>query len=515
MGVGTSSKQTVQSAYARLFPNAKNKDLFGSIDEKEIEKNIPLAESTIEKNLKSNPLNQGIFENLPYLKPGLATFYTAAFSGNHEAANAARNLAYTEDDGLGLADGTDQPTKTQTSNKRYVNADIGLNVRESPGTDSRKIGYLKYDDEVEFTGKKTAEIDGHQWAEIRFGDETGWVAAEFLNLERPYDMYVPDRTDNTQSEMPQQDKTNAQTNNKGTGTRYVGEKTISMRAVPGFRGHTKATIDYGQSVEYTGNNETLDGIKWAEVKCGNKIGWVMANSLKTAIPDSFIDKNVPEGMIVNQSMDLEKRTEHLNEKIPEWMTEKGDYPAKYDMIEWYKNKGANVKYTGTYCLPVESSVSRISQGFYGTYSHAGKRGYTDGSVCGAVDIAAPMHTPVYSVLQGKVVYTANPNTDYHRVTVETQINGETYYIEYLHFSKINVEIGQQLSMGTQVGTVGRFGENPEDKRNGVHLDFRVYQFKEGYNNTFKQESSKQFFDPFEFFDFDIQYKPKQGIIDYN
>ena len=86
MGVGTSPKQTVQSAYSRLFPNAKNKDLFESIDEKEIE-----------KNLKSNPLNQGIFENLPYLKPGLATFYTAAFSGNYEAANAARNLAYTED----------------------------------------------------------------------------------------------------------------------------------------------------------------------------------------------------------------------------------------------------------------------------------------------------------------------------------------------------------------------------------------------------------------------------------
>ena len=206
--------------------------------------------------------------------------------------------------------------------------------------------------------------------------------------------------------------------------------------------------------------------------------------------------------------------------IPEWMTEKGYYPTKYDMIEWYKNKGANVKYTGTYCLPIKTNEARISQGFYGTTSHAGKRGYELGFL-GAVDIAAPMHTPVYSVLQGKVVYTASPNTDYHRVTVETQINGETYYIEYLHFAKINVEVGQQLYMGTQVGTVGRFGKDPSDDSNGVHLDFRVYQFKEGYNNTFKQESSKQFFDPFEFFDFDIQYNSKtkpetnQDMIDYN
>jgi hypothetical protein len=40
----------------------------------------------------------------------------------------------------------------------------------------------------------------------------------------------------------------------------VGEKTINMRVAPGLRGHTKEKIDYGQSVEYTGNNETLDGI---------------------------------------------------------------------------------------------------------------------------------------------------------------------------------------------------------------------------------------------------------------
>ena len=46
----------------------------------------------------------------------------------------------------------------------------------------------------------------------------------------------------------------------------MGEKTINMRATPGLRGHAKEKIDYGQSAEYTGNNEALDGIKWAEVK---------------------------------------------------------------------------------------------------------------------------------------------------------------------------------------------------------------------------------------------------------
>ena len=63
-----------------------------------------------------------------------------------------------------------------------------------------------------------------------------------------------------------QKNTNNHANNKTAGTRYVGEKTINMRATPGLRGHAKEKIDYGQSVEYTGNNETLDGIKRAEVK---------------------------------------------------------------------------------------------------------------------------------------------------------------------------------------------------------------------------------------------------------
>ena len=71
LGAGASAKQTVQSAYSKLFPNAKNKDLFGSIDEKAIEDNFNLADSVIERNKNSNPLNRSTFERLPYLRPGL------------------------------------------------------------------------------------------------------------------------------------------------------------------------------------------------------------------------------------------------------------------------------------------------------------------------------------------------------------------------------------------------------------------------------------------------------------
>ena len=191
-------------------------------------------------------------------------FYAAAEAGNHNAAKQARKIAYSEDVGVSLAEGISQQTQTTESNKRYVNADIGLNVRSEAGTSNSIIGKLKKGTEVEFTGKKKPDSKGDAWAEIKYGDKTGWVVADCLNLKKP---------EATSENVPQSE-------NNG-GTRYVGEKTISMRAVPGFRSHTKATIDYGQSVEFTGNKKPVDGIEWAEVKYGNKTGWVIADYLKT------------------------------------------------------------------------------------------------------------------------------------------------------------------------------------------------------------------------------------------
>ena len=278
-GLGSLAKSKLNSALRELYPDNRYKGLFDGIDDKAVEKNLTLADDVIAKN-SANPYNKALFPKLPNLRGGLATYYAAAEAGKYKAAYMARKLAYTEATEQPLPD-VAKTAKTQTSNKRYVKADLGLNLRSEPGTSKQVIGKLSKGTEVEFTGNKTGKIDNHEWAEIKYGDKTGWVAAEYLNTEMPYDMYVSGRTDNTESETPQHDKTNAQTNNNGAGTRYVGEKTINMRAVPGLRGHTKEKIDYGQSVEYTGNNETLDGIKWAEVKYGNKTGWVIADYLKT------------------------------------------------------------------------------------------------------------------------------------------------------------------------------------------------------------------------------------------
>ena len=252
----------------------------------------------------------------------------------------------------------------------------------------------------------------------------------------------------------------------------------------------------------------------------------MSNSLvyKENIPKKSlqVDENAPKDLLVErQETDVIKRTEYLNEKVPEWMSETSQWSPEvdYNLINWYKQKGATVRYTASYFLPVKSS--RINQAFYGKTSHAGKNGYKNGKAIydtgflGAIDFQANRGDPVYAVLPGTIVYVpSDKNPDYHRVTLETDIKGETYYIEYLHLNEINTNIDTTVNMGAQIGTVGGWGKNSANDYD-VHLDFRVYQFKDETNRDFTNEASKQFIDPFELFNFDVQYNFNTENHDYH
>ena len=72
----------------------------------------------------------------------------------------------------------------QLKNPRYVQSDV-LNMRSAPGTNSKIIDRLINGTEVNYTGNKTEEIDGHLWAEITYDGKTGWVAADHLMIEKP------------------------------------------------------------------------------------------------------------------------------------------------------------------------------------------------------------------------------------------------------------------------------------------------------------------------------------------
>ncbi|NJN79370.1 MAG: SH3 domain-containing protein [Anaerolineales bacterium] len=55
----------------------------------------------------------------------------------------------------------------------------GINVRSGPGTQYESIGVLTQNDVVAVIGKDS----NGTWMQIKFGNDTGWVAEEFLQIE--------------------------------------------------------------------------------------------------------------------------------------------------------------------------------------------------------------------------------------------------------------------------------------------------------------------------------------------
>ena len=63
------------------------------------------------------------------------------------------------------------------------------------------------------------------------------------------------------------------------------------------------------------------------------------------------------------------------------------------------------------------------------------------------------------------------------------------YFYYAHLDKIFVTVGQVVSKGTRMGTIGRTGLNAYPKRSPTHLHFTVHESVDGYPrpiNTYKE-----------------------------
>ncbi len=413
---------------------------------------------------------------------------TTTVSVKDETENIPVTPSGATNNSSGQTQGTQEQEKPKQETRKV--SDGPLNMRSEPGMKTEVIEKLPKGTEVTYTGKITEEKDGHVWAEVTYDGKTGWVAVEYL--------------EEIAEKEPEDEKEDEIRILRGVPTMY--DLYFSPDKDKNGEFYFRPAITANSNVSgYEQEDETLP--------------------LK-------IDENVPEGLIVEkQKMNAEDRTEYLNEQIPGWMAQnvKPDNVASDPLINWFKQHGATVRYTGPYCLPINpESLSKISQGFYGKTSHAGsvESWYEEGfGKCGAVDLAAVNGTPVYSVLPGKVVYVDPYENDFHRVTVETQINGETYYLEYLHFHKILTQEGTEIAMGTQIGTVGGWrAKGKTNKKNGgygYHLDFRVYKFKDEYKfkdnleDYFSEDTSKNFIDPFELFDFDVQYNYNLSDDDYH
>ena len=105
------------------------------------------------------------------------------------------------------------------------------------------------------------------------------------------------------------------------------------------------------------------------------------------------------------------------------------------------------------------------------------------------DLYAPVGTETRSVMAGKVVAIGNDVNGYGRyVTVEHNVlssgdiaeseifesgpEGQKYYSFYAHLSQVDVENGQELEVGQQIGLTGVTG-NASDESGEQHLHFEL------------------------------------------
>ena len=93
-----------------------------------------------------------------------------------------------------------------------------------------------------------------------------------------------------------------------------------------------------------------------------------------------------------------------------------------------------------------------------------------------LDIAVPEGTPVYAAHTGMVT-TATYNNSYGNYVVITDEKG--YTTKYAHLSYLNVSLGQEIEVGTQIGATGNTGSS-----SGSHLHLEVLYEGDYYNPLF-------------------------------
>lgn len=89
----------------------------------------------------------------------------------------------------------------------------------------------------------------------------------------------------------------------------------------------------------------------------------------------------------------------------------------------------------------------------------------------AIDICAPVGTPIHSIASGEVVEASYSRLGWgNTVVVKHNIKDNQYYSRYAHLDKILVKVGQMIEKEAVVGTIGMTGWTTGPH---LHLELRL------------------------------------------
>lgn len=137
-----------------------------------------------------------------------------------------------------------------------------------------------------------------------------------------------------------------------------------------------------------------------------------------------------------------------------------------------KEAAAANQSSGGGSAPVVSSGSwtkPVNGRFTSGYGYRVHPIYGTGRMHYGVDFANSIGTPVVSAADGVVSYAAPFSTYGNVVMVTHNIDGKTFTSLYAHMNNIGASVGQSVSKGQQIGTVGNTGNST-----GPHLHFEIH-----------------------------------------
>lgn len=137
-----------------------------------------------------------------------------------------------------------------------------------------------------------------------------------------------------------------------------------------------------------------------------------------------------------------------------------------------KEAAAANQSSGGGSAPVVSSGSwtkPVNGRFTSGYGYRVHPIYGTGRMHYGVDFANSIGTPVVSAADGVVSYAAPFSTYGNVVMVTHNIDGQTFTSLYAHLNNIGASVGQSVSKGQQIGTLGNTGNST-----GPHLHFEIH-----------------------------------------
>ncbi len=190
------------------------------------------------------------------------------------------------------------------------------------------------------------------------------------------------------------------------------------------------------------DRDTPDTIK---LKFCNKLGECSEYAYKIEKQNWQIQRVSVPDKFVHYTPEIEKRIERESNEIRNARTARDTTLFFMNMEE-----------------PLDSKKFRIS-GVFGS-----QRVFNDipKSPHRGLDFAAPTGTPVIAAAPGRVVLVGDHFMSGNIVMIS---HGYGIYSVYLHLSKINVSVGQNVSGTTKIGLVGSTGRS-----SGAHLHFGIY-----------------------------------------